>query len=127
MEYKKKGNSDVDIYTIGEKGIAGYKEVTVNKGGGLHTGGKASDNPVYVKVKMTNKPNTKVILDREKYEIPKKKIKTEDSSVDVYDGETGTLIAPKKSSYQDMHDNPDIPFELKDSTDNTKIITPTEK
>jgi hypothetical protein len=109
----------LDTYTIGEKSKAGYQEVTVNSGGGLHTGGKKSDTPVYVKVIDTTKQNgnMKIIVDKKKYEIPtsNNKHKTEDKSVHVIDGETGDPIAPKNTSYDDMDKNSNAPFKLKDT------------
>jgi len=130
-----KGTSNATVYTIGEKGKVGYKEVTINNGGGSHTGYKESNNPVYVKINdtTTNSPTTKIILKKDQYEIPntKDKLTKEDKNYNVIDSESSKPIAPKKTSYDDMDKDPTVPFELKDKIkdDGTvvKIIVPTEK
>ena len=65
-----------------------------------------------------NTTNEKIIIDREKYEIPTIKVETEDKTVHVIDGKTGETIARggkkgKGESYEDMHNDPNNPFTLK--------------
>lgn len=115
------GESDVQIYTKVDE--TGKTEITVNNGGGTHTGHKPSDSPVYVKInqpvqtgvkKNTGEPTyqqekSKVITDKDKYVIPKGKRETEDKKSVVSDSESGKVITEKKQPYTESKD-----FELTD-------------